>query len=67
MLELEGEERGRDGCGGEPAGGGDLVVGALLGPILLWTARKEEKRLANGFTYEPKTIIERSNWAEAES
>ena len=43
------------------------VVGALLGPILLWTARKEEKRLANGFTYEPKTIIERSNWAEAES
>lgn len=43
------------------------VVGALLGPILLWTARREEKRLANGFTYEPKTIIERTNWAEAES
>lgn len=43
------------------------TVGALVGPILLWTARKEEKRLANGFTYEPSTIIERTNWAEAES
>jgi radical SAM superfamily enzyme YgiQ (UPF0313 family) len=43
------------------------TVGALVGPILLWTARREEKRLANGFTYEPTTIIERRNWAEAES
>jgi hypothetical protein len=43
------------------------TVGALVGPILLWTARREEKRLANGFTYEPSTIIERTNWAEAES
>jgi radical SAM superfamily enzyme YgiQ (UPF0313 family) len=43
------------------------VVGALLGPILLWTARREEKRLANGFTYEPSTIIERRNWAEAKT
>src|SRR5579885_575809 len=37
----------------------------LLGPVLLWTSRREQKRLANGQTYEPKTIIERRNWASA--
>jgi hypothetical protein len=37
----------------------------LLGPVLLWTSLREEKRLAAGFTYEPKTIIERRNWLEA--
>ena len=35
----------------------------LFGPILLWTSRREEKRLARGVVYEPKTIIERRNWA----
>lgn len=35
---------------------------ALLGPILLWSARREEKRLAAGRTYEPPTFIERTNW-----
>ncbi len=34
----------------------------LLGPLLLWSARREEKRLAAGETYEPKTIVERKNW-----
>jgi radical SAM superfamily enzyme YgiQ (UPF0313 family) len=34
-----------------------------LGPLLLWTARREERRLAEGVTYEPPTIIERRNWA----
>ncbi len=38
---------------------------ALLGPVLLWTSRREERRLARGKTYEPKTIIERRNWAVA--
>jgi radical SAM superfamily enzyme YgiQ (UPF0313 family) len=52
---------------GNEFGGWGRAIGALVGPILLWTARKEEKRLANGFTYEPKTIIERTNWVEAES
>jgi radical SAM superfamily enzyme YgiQ (UPF0313 family) len=33
-----------------------------LGPILLWTTRREEKRLASGRTYEPPTFIERRNW-----
>jgi radical SAM superfamily enzyme YgiQ (UPF0313 family) len=35
---------------------------AALGPILLWTTRREEKRLAAGITYEPRTFIERRNW-----
>jgi hypothetical protein len=40
------------------------MLPALLGPILLWTTRREEKRLARGKTYEPPTILERSNWVE---
>jgi hypothetical protein len=35
----------------------------LLGPLLLATAKREERRLARGITYEPKAIIERTNWA----
>ena len=38
------------------------VVSRALGPVLLWTARREERRLAQGRTYEPRTIIERCNW-----
>ncbi len=41
------------------------MLPALLGPVLLWTTRREEKRLARGKTYEPPTILERSNWVEA--
>jgi hypothetical protein len=41
------------------------MLPAVLGPVLLWTTRREEKRLARGKTYEPPTILERSNWAEA--
>jgi len=37
----------------------------LMGPVLLWTSRREEKRLARGVTYEPPAIIERSNWEPA--
>jgi radical SAM superfamily enzyme YgiQ (UPF0313 family) len=37
----------------------------LLGPVLLWTSLREERRLAKGHTYEPATIIERRNWLEA--
>jgi radical SAM superfamily enzyme YgiQ (UPF0313 family) len=33
-----------------------------LGPVLLWSARREEKRMAAGGTYEPRTIVERRNW-----
>ena len=35
---------------------------ASLGPILLWSTRREESRLAKGRTYEPPTFIERRNW-----
>jgi radical SAM superfamily enzyme YgiQ (UPF0313 family) len=38
------------------------VTARLLGPILLWTTRREEKRLAKGRTYEPPTFVERRNW-----
>jgi radical SAM superfamily enzyme YgiQ (UPF0313 family) len=41
------------------------LMPAVLGPILLWSTRREEKRLARGKTYEPPTILERRNWAEA--
>jgi hypothetical protein len=41
------------------------MVSSFLGPVLLWTSRREEKRLAEGQTYEPPTIIERRNWVEA--
>ncbi len=30
-----------------------------LGPLLLWTSRREERRLACGWTYEPSPIVER--------
>lgn len=36
----------------------------LIGPVMLWSARREERRLARGKTYEPPTFIERSNWVE---
>jgi len=39
----------------------------LAGPVLLWTSRMEERRLARGYTYEPRTVIERRNWADAET
>ena len=38
---------------------------AVLGPVLLWTTQREEKRLARGKKYEPPTIVERRNWVEA--
>ena len=37
----------------------------FLGPVLTWTSRREEKRLAAGMTYEPPTFLERRNWIEA--
>ncbi|MBZ5656590.1 MAG: radical SAM protein [Acidobacteriia bacterium] len=34
----------------------------LVGPVLLWTTRREERRVAAGKTYEPPTFVERRNW-----
>ena len=36
----------------------------LLGPVLLWTSKREDRQLANGVTYEPQTFVERHNWVE---
>jgi radical SAM superfamily enzyme YgiQ (UPF0313 family) len=41
------------------------LAAAFAGPVLLWTSRREEKRLAAGQTYEPPTFTERSNWVSA--
>ena len=30
--------------------------------MLWWSARREDRRLRAGVTYEPQTIIERRNW-----
>jgi radical SAM superfamily enzyme YgiQ (UPF0313 family) len=46
-------------------GGLTRLAGGLIGPVLLWSARREEKRLARGRAYEPPTILERRNWIEA--
>lgn len=43
------------------------MVARALGPVLLWSTRREEKRLAAGQTYEPSTIIERRNWIVGET
>jgi hypothetical protein len=43
-------------------GGWARLWATVVGPALLWTARREEKRLAAGRTYEPPTIVERRNW-----
>jgi radical SAM superfamily enzyme YgiQ (UPF0313 family) len=38
------------------------LVSRALGPVLLWTVAREERRLAAGKTYEPQVIVERRNW-----
>ena len=38
------------------------MIAGLLGPVLLWTSHREQKRLAEGKTYEPNTFIEHRNW-----
>lgn len=41
------------------------VMSRILGPALLWTSQREEKHLAGGKTYEPRTFLERRNWVKA--
>jgi hypothetical protein len=43
------------------------MLSRAIGPVLLWFARREERRLAAGITYEPPTIIERTNWTPVEA
>ncbi len=35
----------------------------VAGPLLLYTSKREDRRLAAGKTYEPPTFLERRNWA----
>jgi hypothetical protein len=46
-------------------GFGTRALRAVLGPLLLWSSKREDRRLAGGKTYEPPTIIERRNWLTA--
>jgi len=34
----------------------------FAGPLLLWTSKREDRRLTAGKTYEPPTFVERRNW-----
>ena len=38
----------------------------VVGPVLFLTSKREDRRLAQGITYEPPTFVERSNWVEVE-
>lgn len=38
------------------------AAASLIGPMMLWGSRREERRLAQGFTYEPQMVIDRRNW-----
>jgi radical SAM superfamily enzyme YgiQ (UPF0313 family) len=38
------------------------AVTKVLGPVLWWSSRREDRRLRAGATYEPQTIVERRNW-----
>jgi radical SAM superfamily enzyme YgiQ (UPF0313 family) len=51
---------------GREFGAMSRLVAGLLGPVLLWSVRREERRLAAGQTYEPETIVERRNWELSE-
>ncbi len=41
------------------------LTASVFGPMLLWSARREERRLAAGCTYEPPTFVDRRNWTSA--
>ena len=41
------------------------IMPQIIGPVMLWTTRREERRLSRGKTYEPPTILERRNWNPA--
>lgn len=46
-------------------GSSSKLWASLVGPMLWWTSRREEKRLAAGHTYEPPTFVDRRNWMKA--
>ena len=40
------------------------LLRTVVGPVLLWMSKREDKRLARGKTYEPKTFVDRRNWVQ---
>jgi hypothetical protein len=44
-------------------GGLSKVVNNLIGPILLWSSRRDARRFPAGRPLEPRTFVERTNWA----
>lgn len=46
-------------------GSRSVAAAALLGPLMLWLTKREEKRLERGVTYEPEMFVERRNWVKA--
>jgi radical SAM superfamily enzyme YgiQ (UPF0313 family) len=46
-------------CGGFSS----RVASALIGPVMLWAAKRERSRLAHGITYEPRIIVQHWNQA----
>ena len=45
-------------------GAATRLLRTVVGPVLLWSSRREERRLARGTTYEPPTFVDRRNWVE---
>ena len=48
---------------GREFGFASRVVTSLLGPVLAWSARREERRLLAGRRTSRRPIIERRNWS----
>jgi hypothetical protein len=46
-------------CGGLSA----RIASGVVGPLMLWAAKRERKRLAEGITYEPRMIVQHWNQA----
>lgn len=44
-------------------GGFSRVIDHLVGPVLLWSARREARQAPKGRRLEPRTFVDRRNWA----
>jgi radical SAM superfamily enzyme YgiQ (UPF0313 family) len=44
-------------------GGLSTYVNHLLGPVLLWSSRRDARRFPAGRPIEPRTFVDRTNWA----
>jgi hypothetical protein len=45
-------------------GGLSRVIDHLAGPVLLWSARRDARRAPRGRRLEPRTFVDRRNWAQ---